>query len=102
MRLLFLFVAMMSFSSCIAVLGLGVLIPTLAVTSTDAQKGAARDEEQLARHAQEAAVIRQRYNEAERQPRAAPAVAVPRELTPPPLVSIELPRKPLRPREQTH
>jgi hypothetical protein len=103
MRLLFLVVSLMSFSSCIAVLGLGALTTTLAVTSPDAKRGAERDARQLALHAQEAAAIRQRYNEAERRSLASsPGPALQREPTAPPLVSVEPVRKPLRPRELTH
>jgi hypothetical protein len=100
MRILFLVLSMMSFSSCLAVFGMGVLIPALAATNSDAQKGAERDARQLALHAQEAAVIRQRYNELEKQPRAAPSAPLPAVLTPPPLVSTEPDRKPLRSRTQ--
>jgi hypothetical protein len=102
MRILFLVLSMMSFSSCLAVFGVGVLIPAFTATQSDAKKAAERDAAQLALHAQQAAVIRQRYNELERQPRAAPSAPLPPVLTPPPLVSTEPARKPLRPREPTH
>jgi hypothetical protein len=105
MRILVLLVFAMSFSSCLAVFGLGVLSTSLAVGNADQarREGAERDAEQLARHAREASVIRQRYNEAERQEKqqqalTPPNVLLPRELTSPPLVSIEPPRTPLRPR----
>lgn len=102
MRHLFMVLSLMSFSSCFAVVGLGVAVG-IAANKSDAKKGAERDALQLAAHAQEAAAIRQRYNEAERRSAASPpAAALPREPTPPPLVSIEPVRKPLRPPELTH
>lgn len=104
MRLLVLLCCMMSFSSCLAVLGGGLLATTMAMNDSKAayREGAAREAAMRAQHAREAALARQSYNEAMResgtpwipvsQARVQPAP------TPPPLVQVEPARVPLRPR----
>ncbi len=102
MRILFLMLSLMSFSSCIAVLGLGALGATIAIgdSGRHAKEGAEKEDLQRALHAREAAVIRQRYNEEEARCVAAAEVALPvrPSLTPPPMVALEPVRTPLQPR----
>ena len=110
MRLLLLTLCLMSFSSCVALFGLGGLAASLAAGDHDRSRraGAERDARQLAEHASEAAVIRARYNAEEKKSAARESAVLPvppgrwGELTPsltaPPLVSLEPPRIPLRAR----
>lgn len=101
MRLLVLLLCAMSFSSCFA-LGVGALVATLAGTGSraDAKVGAAREAQARAVNAQEAAVIRKRYNEAEARSRAAASPEPEAAVTPPPLVPFEPVRTPLRPKDR--
>ena len=95
MRLLFALLFMMSFSSCLAMLGAGLFGSSLALAhSKEMKEGAERERRIRVLHAQEAAVIRQRYDAQQRQS----PVAVQVEPTPPPLVPFEPVRTPLRPR----
>ena len=100
----------MSCSSCIALLGFGVVATTVAADSSDSfgaprrREGAEREARQRELHAWEAAVIRQRYRAEEMRSETARALLpVPssegaRSLTPPPLVLSDPARTPLRPR----
>jgi hypothetical protein len=97
----------MSCSSCIAALGLGAFTSLAIGNSGNAEshwrKGAEREARLRAQSAREAAVIRKRYDEMQKNSPEAPVYLelqprpslVP---SPPPLVAIEPARKPLRPR----